>query len=336
MCWWDETSAICFPSHPTPPPPYSQPTDAGALLPSQVDCSRWLPSPFGGHRYEGTEIKHRPTRKKRANKQLSLAQATFTAQPEKIIHKCDARSQNICILKCQKSQKRASLTWPVRLPRDLTWSTGDGDRLFESTLGSLRYHVVHFHRGGNCFSIMNPTQKLYQRMSTCTIPHPAYVESDATCTSWQWCVILPLDTWINKQLYEKNTICIFKNCWKFNDVWFKLATTGINLHWRGGDGGMYISWGAFWMKMVWGELGIKWFNFYQNFFHVAAEFQSREVHNATLRKKTQKKIWTQIATSLFLLSKAKEANEKLMYMWISSQSQSSLHHHMTWQKPWGW
>lgn len=167
---------------------------------------------------------------------------------------------------------------------------------------------------------MNPTQKLHQRMSTCTIPHPTCVESDATCTSWQRCVILPLDTWINKQLYEKNIICIFKNCWKFNDVWFKLTTTGINQRW----GGMYISWGE-----SSGSTFIRIFSMLQL-------NSSPEKFTMLPSERKHKKNWTQIATSLLLLFKAKEANEKLMYMWISSQSQSSLHHHMTWQKPWGW
>lgn len=110
LCWWDETTAICFPSRPYLP-------SSHPLTPSP--WMQTLCCPFKQHarvvfhlllevtRYEGTTIKHRPTRgkKKKTFKQLSRTEATFTAQPQKIIHKRGVHSLNICTVKCHQNQK---------------------------------------------------------------------------------------------------------------------------------------------------------------------------------------------------------------------------------------
>lgn len=137
------------------------------------------------------------------------------------------------------------------------------------------------------FSIMNPNPK--------TIPENEHVHDSASymcrvgrnmhvmAAMCSFYLLIP--ELINK--YEKNMICIFKNCWKFNDVWFKLATTGINQRWGGGH--------VHKLGCILNEGGLRWVGnqvvqlLSEFMFHVAAEFQSREVHNVTLRKKTHTK-----------------------------------------------
>lgn len=65
LCWWDETTAICFPSylppsHPLTPSPWMQ----TLCCPFKQHARVVFHLPLEVTRYEGTTIKHRRTRKK--------------------------------------------------------------------------------------------------------------------------------------------------------------------------------------------------------------------------------------------------------------------------------
>lgn len=118
--------------------------------------------------------------------------------------------------------------------------------------------------------------------------------------------------------------------WLFYDVWCKLATTDINP-----IGGTL--WDVFWMKMVWDEFGIKLLNFYHNFTMLQPNSSPERFTMSASEWKHKKyhEIWLKLQYQCFSYLKPRKPL-KNMYLWISSQSQSSMHHHMTWHKLWGW
>lgn len=100
LCWWDETTAICFHSY-LPPltPPHTQPVDADALCrPFKRRAGAVFRLLLEVTRFKRTTIKHKRTRGKRTINQLNVAEATFTAAARKIIHKWDVGNLNICAL----------------------------------------------------------------------------------------------------------------------------------------------------------------------------------------------------------------------------------------------